>query len=422
MKSDLKNKSCIVYDYGTFVGVAERLAKDFGKVMYYSPWQSSFPKKGLTMIGEGLPGITRINSFFDHLDEADMIVFPDCLDEDLQERLEDEGKIIWGSRRGNEMELDRIAIKEYMKKLGLPINPYKVVHGIKDLRTYLKEHKDIWVKINIFRADFETFFSKNYTFIESKLDEVEHRMGPLGAITDFLCEDDLPHDDYVEMAYDGYTVDGKYPTKTVSGIEIKDLGYIGVFTDYEKLPKCIKDFNAKLEPALKKYHYRNFFHPETRINSKGVGYMIDLAARAGSPPNEVYQLYENYSDIIWEGAHGKCIDPIAPGKYFMEVLIHSSHAQRNWQNVQFIEKYKDNLKWRNVTVIDGKYQIVPQYVELPEIGAVVAVGNTIDEAKDKIHEICDEIDGYYVETPKESLERAEEEIKKLKDFGIDLFD
>jgi hypothetical protein len=34
---NLKTKSVLIYDYGTFTSLAERLGKDFGKVYYYSP-------------------------------------------------------------------------------------------------------------------------------------------------------------------------------------------------------------------------------------------------------------------------------------------------------------------------------------------------------------------------------------------------
>ena len=64
--NELSTKCATVYDMGTFVGVAERIAKDFGKVNYYSPWKSSFPEKGLSMIGEGLTNVTRVNDFFDN--------------------------------------------------------------------------------------------------------------------------------------------------------------------------------------------------------------------------------------------------------------------------------------------------------------------------------------------------------------------
>ncbi len=420
--SNLKNKSVLFYDHGTFVSLAERLAKDFGEVKYYSPWKSSFPKKGLTLIGDGLPGVIRVNEFFDHIDDADLIVFPDVSDGDLQLYLESKGKLVWGSRKGEEMELDRIMMKEYAKKLGLPIGHYEVVKGLKELRNYLKTHENIWVKINVYRGDFETFYSKNYKYIESKLNELDKNMGPLGDITEFICEDELPPEEHVELAYDGYTVDGQYPKSTLAGIEIKDLGYIGVHKKYEELPNAVKKYNEKMVSALKGYRYRNFFHPEMRIDKKGIGYMIDPACRCGSPPNEVYQeLFTNISDIIWQGAHGICVDPIAQGKYAVEIIIHSTHAQRNWMNVQFSEKYKDNLKWRNVTVINKNYQIVPQYVELPEIGAVIATGDSIEEAINLIHEVCDDVDGFYLETPRESLDKAEKEIQKLKDFGIDLF-
>jgi hypothetical protein len=71
-----------------------------------------------------------------------------------------------------------------------------------------------------------------------------------------MVEDSL--ENKVEIGYDGYCIDGKFPNSTVFGLEIKSLGYVGVFKDYKELPETVIDFNNKISEALKGYNYRNF--------------------------------------------------------------------------------------------------------------------------------------------------------------------
>jgi predicted RNase H-like HicB family nuclease len=78
------------------------------------------------------------------------------------------------------------------------------------------------------------------------------------------------------------------------------------------------------------------------------------------------------------------------------------------------------MKFRNLAIIDEKYYVVPQGVGLPEIGAVVATGNTKEEAIKKCKEYCEQLEGYYIETYADSLDDATEEEKKLNEFGIEL--
>jgi hypothetical protein len=172
---NLRNKSVLIFDYGTFVSFAERLARDFGKVYYYSPWKSSFPQAKYNAIGEGLVGVERVNNFWDFADDVDLFIFTDVMDGDLQLHLQSIGKTVWGSRKGEEMELDRIGMKELMKEIGWPVSHYEVVKGMTNLRKYLKEHENVWVKISTYRGDFETFKSVNFDFIETKLNRSEER-------------------------------------------------------------------------------------------------------------------------------------------------------------------------------------------------------------------------------------------------------
>lgn len=414
-----ESKCVCVYDFGTFVGMAERLAKDFGRVLYFSPWASSFPSKKLSMIGYGLVEVERVDNFWDYIDEVDLFCFPDILSSDIQVHLRNIGKRVWGSFKGEELETDRVGIRELMTKLGLPVAKYEVIKGIDNLRLYLKEHNNVWVKVSIFR-EWETFKSINYKYIEWKLNEIEQILGSVKTITEFLVEEDLPNK--AEIGYDGYCIDGKYPSKSIFGLEIKDCAYVSIFKDYKDFPKQVTDFNERISDLMKECGYRNFFSTEVRVGKDGKGYMTDAACRNGSPPNELMQYtFQNFSDIVWEGSGGKVIDPIPENKYSAEVIIHCNWAERNWLPVQYPKKFKDNLKFRNVTAIDGQHYIVPQYVGLPEIGAITTTGKTLDEAMGKIEEIADEIKGYYIEVPVDGLDKAKKEIEKLKSFGIDMF-
>jgi len=414
---DLKDKVAIVYDNGLFLEFARVLAKSFKKVYYYMPWKNGFPKSNQYIVGEGITGIERIHNFFDYVDESDIFVFPDVYDGDLQLYLESQGKLVWGSRKGEELELERAAMNEHMKSLGLYVAPYVVLIGIAALREYLKEHDNVYVKCSILRGDFESFHSLNYKFVEPKLDELEYRLGAMKSIKEFVVED--AYDNAVETGCDLYTVDGEYPTATLAGIEVKDLGYIGKINKYSDLSPKVTDFNEKISNTLKNYGYRGFFSTEVRISKSKPPYMLDFCARLGSPPNELYQMmYKNLAEIMWYGSQGYLIDPTYEHKYGVEVFIHSTWADQNWQEIEFPKKYRDNIKLRNACCIDGKFYAVPQSVGLPEVGAIVAEGDSIKETIDKVKEIADTIQGFYLEIKMEAVDTALKQFKELEEFGV----
>ena len=422
---DFSNKSCYIRDNGLFVELAVRMAKTFGKVYYDFPWQNAFPKSNSMLVGKGIPGVERIGpterikDVWEIKDEVDLFVYPDIYNPGEQTELESQGKRVWGSRYGEELELDRIGVKKYLEKIGLAIGVYEVVVGLDALRKFLKNNDKQFIKVSTTRGDFETFYAKNYKLIEPRLDELEYTLGAKKRIMEFIVEAEI--EKAVEIGYDGYTVDGQFPTKAMCGIEIKDMGYVGYFKEYKDMPKQVLESNAKIAPALKEYGYKNFFCMEMRITQDGTPYIIDPMTRFGSPPSElIMNMYTNLDEILWFGAEGKCIDPIPEAKFGAELLIHSSWADKNWQAVEFPPEIRNNVKLRNLTIIEGKHYVVPQSVGLPEIGAVVATGDTEKEAIDKVQELAGMIEGYSVECYPESLDKAVEEKQKLKDFGIEI--
>lgn len=418
---DLSNKVALVADNGLFVSFAQTLAREFKRVLYWTPWWSAFPKSNDRLIGAGLAGIERVNEFFDVVDKADIVIFPDVYMGDLQVYLAAQGKRVWGGRYGEELELDRWGLKKFLAKAGLPVPPAVRIVGTIKLREFLKEHDDKWIKVSLVRGDFETRHAKNYRLIEPWLDHLEHKLGAKKFIEEFIVEDGI--DPAIEIGYDGFTVDGKWPEIAILGYEIKDQGFIGVVRPYEELPKPVRMVNSKLERVLESYEYRGNFSTEIRYTPEGESFLIDPCARLGSPPSEVYQeLYTNWGEIIWNGSVGKMTKPKAVAKYAVEALIHSSWADKEWAPVYMPEDVRQWVKLRNHTVIDGKDYVVPQDVGLPEIGAVVGIGDTLIEAIQACKDHADKVEGFDIEIKMDSIHEALQEIQKAAELGIEFSD
>ena len=205
------------------------------------------------------------------------------------------------------------------------------------------------------------------------------------------------------------------------GIEVKSSAYLGRVIEYSKLPKEMTEFTNKIAPTLKAYEYRNFMSTENRINKEHISYMIDFCARCGSPPSEItFKMYKNLPDILWFGAEGKCIDPEVEYNYAAELILESSWANCNWLAVQFPKKFRDNINLRNLCVIEGTCYIIPQFVETPNIGSVVALGNSEEEVMEKCIEVAKEVKGNQIEFSIADLKEAQNRWNKLDSFGVEV--
>lgn len=418
---NLSEKTVCCVDNGLFVSIAQMLARSFGRVLYYSPWVNAFPKSNAMIIGDGLEDIERIKYPWDHLDEVDLWVFPDVYFSDMQMELVRQGRRVWGARKGDALELHRSESKELLRELGLEVGNYAVLDGMEELRLYLMDHENVWVKVSLVRGDLETFHSINYELSKPKLDEVAHRLGAKATFAEFIVEDAI--EDAVEVGYDGFTVDGQYPETSFFGFEIKDLGYVGMVKPYSRLPKPVLEVNAALASWFKRQQYRGFFSSELRITKDRTPYLIDPCARAGSPPSEVYQeMFSNWAEILWQGAEGILVNPVPVAKYGVEAMIHSAWADKNWQALSIEDDARQWVKLRNHTRIDGKDYCVPQEVGLPEIGAVIGIGDTIMEAIEHLRDNASQVKGYFVEIKLDSIPDALAQIEKGADYGVPFTD
>jgi hypothetical protein len=421
MSDNLKTKTACVVCSPLFISLAERFARDFGKVYLHVPYSGSFPSMNQGLVGTGIPGVTKVDSIFGpHFREVDLWIFPDIGHAALQIYLEGIGKRVWGPRNGEELEQYREVCKKLMEQEGLPVAPWKIVTGMTALRAHLKSHKDQHVKINKWRGLTETWFAQNVEAVSAKLDDLQNDLGAFKETCEFIVEDDLP--DKVEVGTDVYCIDGNYPTSTLIGIEVKDLGYCAEFVRWDSIPEPLRRWNDVMAPHLARYGYRGFLSCEIRVGEDHVPYQIDACCRAGSPPSELYQeFYLNISEIIWEGSGGVLVDPEPAAKFGAQVVLKSSWANGHTQPVKFPEKFARNIKLFDYVIVGGEKFVLPLDKDVTEIGAVVGWGDTMDEAFAMVKEAGESIEGYGIKFSMGPVEKAVEDMNKLAEIGLPVF-
>src|SRR5262245_50222712 len=144
--TDLKSKSCLIADWGLFAELAPRLARDFGQVWYFVPWANGYPKAAGAYIGYGLEGVTRVDTFWDYVSLADVVVFPDIYFAEWQAVVIDKfQKPVWGHRFAEKLELDRRGTRRLQKDLGIPAPKTRYFTGVDALAEYLQTVENKWV-------------------------------------------------------------------------------------------------------------------------------------------------------------------------------------------------------------------------------------------------------------------------------------
>jgi hypothetical protein len=408
----------LVYDYGLHVPLALRLAQYFKKVYYFSQWKIDYPTSNLTEIGTGFKEITRVNNIWDVYDEVDLFVFPCVYDGDLQMHLEKMGKLVWGSREGEAMELYRWDFIQFQKKIGMDVPNSVLVKGVTELRKELyKSKEEKFVKIDATeRGDIETFRYINPEITEiNDILPLQIRLGMKAETANFIVQDGIKTK--VETGYDGFCIDGKFPPTALFGIEAKDLGYIAEVRDYKDLPEGVIKVNEQLSPALKKYGYRGGFHTEIREGEDGGHYLIDITARAGCPPtNLMLEMWDNISECIYEGAQGNIIDMKFRAKFGIEIMMFSPSAVTDPYTLFFPNELKQWIKQPYSTVKEGRVWVIPQAETGHEnhyVGSLVCIGNSFEEVVKLAEERSEKIIGHKLEINLHALDSAIEELKKL---------
>jgi hypothetical protein len=422
MNNLLTKRCCIIDRGGLFVSWGHRLAREFGEVFYHNPaWKTLSPRSRELFVGEGFDDITMLPNFWDHASQMDIFVFPTVGDGDWQLELVRQGKRVWGSRKAEGLELYRDSAKREFHNLGMPVGDYDVVIGLDNLRTYLKRNPNVHVKINLTRGDGETFKSPSYEQIKSRLYGIYHDLDDVADIMPFICE--RPIDPALEIGIDTHCVDGEFPGWAINGVEKKDESYCGSFMRYDDLDEDVRKVNTWLQPALRRYNYRGFISTEIRVGEDEQPYLIDITCRAPSPPSEcIQEAIENWGEIIWHGAAGVMVDPVAVAKYCSQAVIYADHADEEWMTVDIPEKIRNFVKLYFHCRINGRDKVAPQPAKFSQIGWVVGLGNTLKEANEQCELHAEMISGDKIEVKTDTLEKVIEEIRKGEELGVSFSD
>lgn len=450
MKDEYKSRRVLVADNALFLHVALKLAESFGHVDYWTPSVNGFPKSNLALPGDGFAdqGVHRVIDFWTVKDAADLIVFPDVMFADMQVECEKQGKRVFGARFGENLELQRWKTKELLVSLNMPVAETHMVTGMDQLRRFIQQNPDFWIKTSRFRGDFETFHAKTYDHVRPRLDVLQGELGDKGYVYPFVCERNIPS--IIEVGYDGHTINGQFPKDhhmCVFGCERKDLGYVGTAKPYGDLPDSLRWVNTRLSKWLAEQRYAGLYSSEVRCVQvderedvkapkvwedcpviwnlgdkvgKCYAFLTDPCCRAASPPSELYvEWCDNWADVMWRGAAGEFV-PVEPNdKYGVEIMLHSSWADKNWQPVVFPEEIRPYVKLRNHCRILGVDYAVPQSVGLPEIGAVIATGDNLLAACGEALERGAQVEGYFIEAQSESIQKVLTEIDHAQEQGIE---
>ena len=414
MDKKYHDKTCIVIDHGLFVSVCQKLSESFGKVYYFTCWESSFPNSNDTLIGTGFDNFERINDFWSILDQIDLFIFTDVYSGPLQVYLQSIGKRVWGGRNGDLMEIKRSDFITKMQEIGLLTPWTEFITGMDALREYLMGAEDKYVKVDsMFRGDLETFHHINYDISKPILDKLAYQIGPRQDTIQFIVQD--PIDAVVETGYDGYVIDGMFPDQCLFGIEVKDKGYIGEVRDYDKIPVQIKEVNDKLAPLFKEYGYRGFFSSEIRVTANGDAYLIDMTCRCPSPPTStMLEVYSNLAEIMYEGADGTLIQPEFNAKFGAEIIGFNDFLREGFVQLFFDEDDAEWIKQPNVCMIgDNTYCIPQKYADMNMVANVVAIGDDIDSVISELKERVSSIQGNGFNVDPNVLDETIEELKKL---------
>lgn len=417
--------TCCIVDAGTFVPLADMMARSVAKCYYYSPFEQEYLGIERCVTGDGCEGFERLDEFLDPdvFPSIDLFIFPDIGFGGLQRHLRGLGKLVWGSMGASDLELFRTKFLDVLQESGLPIVGSKKIRGLTALAEHLKGVEDKWVKINRYRDNMETWHHIDYVHSQRELERLALCFGPMKDRVVFVVQDAINSEEgspVLEVGYDGWTVDGKFPSASYQGYEKKNQLYLGSRLASEELPEAVRYVNQKIAPHLIEYGYRNFWASEIRIKDD-VPYFIDPTARmAGQTMEHLLETCSNLADVIYSGAQGELIVPEFTHPFAAEATIHYTADNEGWKTLRLPDGVERWIKLYRYCCIDGVYQFPPHKSD--ELGVVVGNGDTIEKAVEALKDHFGELEGEPVSIELAGFVELLDQIHDAENEGVEFSD
>jgi hypothetical protein len=306
-------------------------------------------------------------------------------------------------------------------EVGLPMPKTHTIKGITNLELFFNKHQDgqYFVKISRWRGDMETWAANNRHAIANKLDVLRMKFGPFKEGITFYVQEKIETD--IEGGADTYFVGGQFPDKIVLGYEKKGESYFATWKEQSEMPKEIWGVMGKVAPELERLGYCNMISSEVRIKDKK-SWWLDPCFRFPSPAGEEeLELYENFGEIVLNGANGQMTQPKMTAKYAGEAVISYCGDKEGWKSVEVPREVEEWVKLYACGYEDGAYHF-PPHQDCDAIGCAIALADTPDGVLDGLREIRDAMKGSPVDLKIEPLADLFKEIDEAEELGIEFSD
>lgn len=381
--TDLSSKTVAVCDSGLFVHIAQCLAGQFGKVYYHSPSQHVFGHIADAVIGDGFDNIERIEEPYPLIGNVDCWCFPDTGQGEFQRYLTGLGEPVWGHHGADALEIGKGLFLRTLKESGLPIPAHTAIKGLANLRAFLNDKQDVFIKVSKYRGDFETAHFRNLTLDARVLDGIAQRFGPLQDLITFYVFDRIDTD--IEDGIDTWRIEGEWPKRILHAMERKDKSLIGALQDFADVAEPVREVNERFASALDRYGYRGAFSTEVRL-AEDVPYFIDPTCRFGSPPSQLQSvMIDNLPQVIYHGARGEMVEPEAEHSVGAQVLITSDREKEEWLPFQMAKELRPWIRASFSCQIEDVLTIAPNPIENFS-GWLLATGDSIAEVIETLKE------------------------------------
>ena len=416
------NKTCLVYDHaGLYVHVALALAKGFDRVLYFSEWRDAFSTSKGRLIGDGFEEIERIRDFEVGIGESDIVVFPDMGRYSLQEYLRSQGLPVWGMGQAEMLEDDKIFFHHWlMSRKALPKPEMWQIEGVEALEQFMRDQEDRFIKSND-RGDFETYHHRNWKLSEPWFHDLMAKIGPYKNVVEMIAQAPV---EGIEVGYDGYLIDGDYPPTAQLGFECKNKGYIARLLPYSDLPEpiiLVCQEVAEWAHQELEFNSRGMFSSEVRLKDAKTGYFIDPTMRFGIPPSSCQSVaWQNWAEIMWNGARGVLVDIDCPYRYVAELELSSDWAAQHFMPVYWPKEHDGLVTLTRWHRFEGNNYVVPtgSMEGSANVGAAIGMGNTMEEAEQMAIEVAESIEAFDVTFDAAAFEKLDKELDAYAKMGF----
>jgi hypothetical protein len=428
---NLKNRKCLIYDYGIFLPLAIELSKAFKETFYFNPYQSEFAKPEKAMLSAGIETLTNVADFeltLMELDKSrDLICFLDVGEGGKQELYRSLGYRVFGMGYEVEMlEQNRYKFKKFLEGIGMPAGKegvdWKHLIGMPDLSEELGKDPDWWVKLNTFRGLTETFYAG--TNMEFRMKMLDHLAGAYGEKIkvkgkdfglEFIIERTV---EGKEFGDDFFVGKGIHYSKGLFGIEHKDTSYSCKIVNYEDIPKPMKDIQDAMEPFFKKNNANGMYSTEMRVKEKLNIHFGDMTSRPGSPPSEIVcKAYKNFPEAVFASASGENINLEEKKPYWASVVLSSEWCKKEASVIKFADKIADKVCLRNVCKVDGLFKYIPTG-DTGMMGCAIGSGDSLEEAQSEALEVAGQVEADGIYFDKDTFDNMDETIEYGRKIGL----